>query len=157
VLSLTEVFENTSPGYLIQPITPTQFSDAGIAFYQIPAPDFGTIPLPQIEFAVSWLESKLTAGNSIYVHCKSGRGRSALVLMCYLVKVRNMTAQEAFNFVKSKRKQATVGKESSKWTTLKEFERKYYTPPTVLEEDDFAASFILLECQDEDHGVKGTQ
>jgi protein-tyrosine phosphatase len=125
VLSITEVFENKSAGYLLSPIPPQVFGKEGIAQTQITAQDFGTLSLEKVEQGVEYIHSKLATGESVYVHCKAGRGRSALVIMCYLIKYQGKTADEAFALVKSQRKQAGFSQKDPKWQTLKEFEKMY--------------------------------
>ncbi|KAJ8564257.1 hypothetical protein ON010_g7088 [Phytophthora cinnamomi] len=41
--------------------------------------------------------------NTTYVHCKAGRGRSTVVVVAFLIQYRNMTLEEAFELVKTKR------------------------------------------------------
>uniref|UniRef100_A0A8R7K3P2 Tyrosine specific protein phosphatases domain-containing protein n=1 Tax=Triticum urartu TaxID=4572 RepID=A0A8R7K3P2_TRIUA len=40
-------------------------------------------------------------GNTTYVHCKAGRGRSTTVVLCYLIKYKNMTPEDAWAHTKS--------------------------------------------------------
>eukprot|EP00961_Rhodomonas_salina_P118789 1598866-Rhodomonas_salina.2 len=52
----------------------------------------------------SILTSEWQAGESVYVHCKSGIGRCAMVLVCYFATHHNMSVEEANAYVKSWRK-----------------------------------------------------
>lgn len=36
------------------------------------------------------MDEKKKRNESVYIHCKAGKGRSALVTSCYLVKVRHI-------------------------------------------------------------------
>ncbi|CAI0523660.1 unnamed protein product [Linum tenue] len=40
-------------------------------------------------------------GETTYVHCKAGRGRSTTVVLCYLVQHKHMTPDAAYKYVKS--------------------------------------------------------
>ena len=49
--------------------------------------DFQPPTLPAIQQGLDVLEQARTSGHSVYVHCKAGKGRSAVVTACYLMKV----------------------------------------------------------------------
>jgi atypical dual specificity phosphatase len=125
ILSVVEVFENNSDGYITAPIKPENYGKDAIKQLQLPTPDCQTIYLEQISRGVEFIQWNLKNGRSTYVHCKAGRGRSALIVMCYLIKRQNKTAREAFDLVKKNRPQAGFSEESAEWKTLKSFERFY--------------------------------
>lgn len=125
ILSVVEVFENKTEGILVSPITPNEWAKNGVKQLQLPTPDFESIPLETILRGVEYIHWNLKNGRSTYVHCKAGRARSALIEMCYLIKYQKMTAQEAFDLIKSKRPQAGFKTSSEKWKTLKRFESLY--------------------------------
>lgn len=41
--------------------------------------------IDQLERAVQFISTHVSAGESVYVHCKGGHGRSAAVVLCWLV------------------------------------------------------------------------
>lgn len=125
VLSVVEPFENISKGLLIKPIPPKKLQKEGINQFQLEAEDFETLSQQQIERGVEYLNDALSKGGKVYVHCKAGRSRSALVVMCYLVKYQKMTAQEALAHVRAQRKQAGFKENKSKWNSLIEYEKKW--------------------------------
>ena len=49
--------------------------------------DFQPPSLPCIQQGLDIIEQEKTSGQSVYVHCKAGKGRSAVVAACYLIKV----------------------------------------------------------------------
>ena len=49
-------------------------------------PDFEKVPAQIIQDAVQEVHSKLQTGN-VYLHCKAGYGRSAVVAVCYMMSV----------------------------------------------------------------------
>lgn len=124
VLSVVEVFENTSPGFIASPITPAEWKDNNIKQLQLPTPDFQTISLELIQRGVEFLRWNLINNRSVCIHCKAGRGRSALILMCYLIKYHGFTAEEAFNLVRKNRNQAGFKQNDPKYITLLDFERR---------------------------------
>ncbi len=125
VLSVTEVFENQSKGIVLCPISPKTLLEANISQFQLPARDFGTLSIEEVELGVEYIHAKFLERKSVYVHCKAGRGRSALVVMCYLIKYHNKSAVGAFADVKQKRLQAGFKQTDPKWATLQQYEQKY--------------------------------
>ena len=45
--------------------------------------------------AVDFVQKHAEAGDLVYIHCKAGRARSATVALCWLVKYRNLSVEEA--------------------------------------------------------------
>ena len=72
---------------------------------KLPTIDFtGTPTQTDIDKAVGFILGHRLKNNSVYVHCKAGRTRSATVVACYLVKVSGTTKkkQEFLLFVSKK-------------------------------------------------------
>lgn len=72
-----------------------QYERHGIEQLRIPTTDFTHPRLADVELAVDFVQKHASAGNTVYIHCKAGRARSATVAMCWLMKHRSMTADEA--------------------------------------------------------------
>ena len=72
---------------------------------------------------VEFIHWNIKNGRSVYVHCKSGKSRSFLIVVAYLIKYLDYTAENAMNFVKSNRIQAGFGKNSRKMCVLNKFEQ----------------------------------
>ncbi len=126
VLSTVEMFENnTSSGVTSNPITPTEWIEVGIKQLQLPTPDFKTIPFDLINLGVEYINWNMKNERSVYVHCKAGRGRSALIVMCYLIKYEKMSAVQAFALVKENRKQAGFAVTDPKYQSLLDYEREF--------------------------------
>ena len=123
VLSVTEIFENTSIGNIYSPVTPDEWKTAGIKHYQIPSMDFWNMHIETIQKGVEFIHWNIKNGRSVYVHCKSGKSRSFLIVVAYLIKYLDYTAENAMNFVKSNRIQAGFGKNSRKMCVLNKFEQ----------------------------------
>ena len=49
--------------------------------------DFQPPSVPAIQQGLEVIEEVRGRGNSVYLHCKAGKGRSAVVAACYLIKV----------------------------------------------------------------------
>ncbi|KAI9906035.1 hypothetical protein PsorP6_014080 [Peronosclerospora sorghi] len=58
-----------------------------------------------------------------YVHCKAGRGRSTVIVVAFLIQCRQMTLDEAFELVKTKRPHVSLYAKQRR--ILREFSQKY--------------------------------
>ncbi len=132
VLSVVEVFENRYNGLITATIRPEQWRKAGLKQLQLPTPDFATIPMATIHQGVEFIAWNLQHGRSVYVHCKAGRGRSALMAMCYLIKYHALSAAQAFIAIKSQRKQAGFNQKDAKTITLLQFENLCNSPYRII-------------------------
>jgi protein-tyrosine phosphatase len=56
-----------------------------------------------LDQGADWIVDALQKKGKVYVHCKSGIGRSASMVVAYLVKYRGMPANAAATFVREKR------------------------------------------------------
>ena len=122
VLSVTEIFENNSAGYVYSPVTPNDWRLAKIKHYQIPSSDYCSMHLETLQKGVEFIHWNIKNMRSVYVHCKAGKSRSFLIIIAYFVKYLDYTVENAIEFVKSKRIQAGFGANSKKMSVLKNFE-----------------------------------
>ncbi|KAI8819630.1 protein-tyrosine phosphatase-like protein [Fimicolochytrium jonesii] len=84
----------------------------GISYLRLKTPDFTVPEYDALVTGVKWIE-KIADGSPgsdnrpprVYVHCKAGRGRSAAVVICWLVYRYQLTPLEAQNIMFSKRPQ----------------------------------------------------
>jgi atypical dual specificity phosphatase len=76
---------------LVMSLSKSEWTDMGIDYKQIGIDDyFGAANLEQIFEGVEFINKHTSMNQTIYVHCKAGRTRSALFVACYLMKTRNM-------------------------------------------------------------------
>ena len=63
----------------------------------LPTTDFQPPTLEHIQQGVEYIQTRLqpTPTGKVYVHCKAGRARSATIVLCWMVKYRSMTPEEA--------------------------------------------------------------
>lgn len=74
----------------------------GIDFKQIKVRDYiGVASLDQIKEGVDFILKHKSLNQSVYVHCKAGRYRSALMVACYLCHEKKMKPEEATQFLKN--------------------------------------------------------
>lgn len=121
VLSTVEIYENNTTGYIYSAITPNEWKNNNIKHYQIPSPDYCGMYVETILKGVEYMHWNITNGRSVYVHCKSGKSRSFVIVICYFVKYLGYNINDAMNFIKNKRIHAGFGVGSKKMDVIKEF------------------------------------
>ena len=72
-----------------------QYSKHEIEQLRIPTTDFTHPKLEDVQKAVEFVEKHAAQERTVYIHCKAGRARSATIAMCWLMKYRGMTMQQA--------------------------------------------------------------
>ena len=66
------------------------YADLGISQLHVRTIDFTAPSLDAVERAVAFIENHAERGESVYVHCKAGRARSATIVLCWLMKRHGM-------------------------------------------------------------------
>lgn len=72
-----------------------EYAAHGIEQLHIPTTDFTHPRLEDVQEAVEFVQRHVEADETVYIHCKAGRARSATVALCWLMKYRGMTMHEA--------------------------------------------------------------
>lgn len=84
----------------------------GVDFLQVSIEDFtGVANLDQIEQSISFISKYKNMNQCVYVHCKAGRYRSALIVACYLISHKKMSPSEAIQHLKNLRPNVILEKE----------------------------------------------
>ncbi|KAL3851685.1 hypothetical protein ACJMK2_015412 [Sinanodonta woodiana] len=81
---------------------PQAFMDEKIFFYNYGWPDYGVASLSKILDMVKVMQFSLSEGK-IAVHCHAGRGRTGVIIACYLIFTNRMDWREAIHYVREKR------------------------------------------------------
>lgn len=112
VITLNEPYET---------LVPTSLYEAhGICNLVLPTRDYLFAPsLSDVCQAVDFIHENASRGECTYVHCKAGRGRSTTIVVCYLVKYKQMTPDGAYDYVKSIRPRVLLA--SSQWQAVLDF------------------------------------
>lgn len=104
VLSMVEQFE-LEEGWFNSPVKAQDWEMCGIGVKHIEAVDFAPLTRENIERGVEYIACMLEEGHIVYVHCKAGRGRSAAVVIAYLMEYHQFSYDDAFAFVYNLRPQ----------------------------------------------------
>lgn len=117
VVSMNENFELT---WLRRWVAgPDHWESSNVDFLQLQTQDiFETPSQDKLRIGVDFILSA-KAGDSIYVHCKAGRTRSATLVCCYLMKRHNWTPEQAYDLLALKRPQLALHK--PQWRALRQF------------------------------------
>merc|ERR1712061_336528 len=122
VLSAVQPFEFTVHVLTMgRPITPLDWEQASVRVKQrtFETPDFQPLSIELLHEGADWIYAALKENhnsdgsfqpghrkpNKVYVHCKSGVGRSMSMVVAYLLKYRGFSFEEAFSLLKSRRPQ----------------------------------------------------
>ena len=57
----------------------------------------------EIENCISFIHEKVTNNKNVLVHCSQGRSRSVTIIAAYLMKYKNLSFEQAYNYIKSKK------------------------------------------------------
>ena len=79
------------------------YAAAGIEQVRLPTIDYTSPSLSTVRQGVCCIEKCVSRGDLIYVHCKAGRGRSATIVLCWLIKAKKINPNEAMNFLLERR------------------------------------------------------
>lgn len=71
-----------------------EYQKHGIEQLRIPTTDFTHPRLDDVSRAVEFVQQHVQSGDTVYIHCKAGRARSATVALCWLMKYRGLTMEE---------------------------------------------------------------
>ena len=127
VLSLVEDFE-LEDGWLNRPVKSQDWIDRSLEVKHIPAEDFLPVKAHEIAEGIEYLAQMLDEGHTVYVHCKAGRGRSATIVIAYLMQYQGISLEEAIAFVKEQRPQINLNP-SQRQAILDYFGQSEEPPP----------------------------
>jgi atypical dual specificity phosphatase len=100
----------------------------------LPTPDFSAPSDDDVIAGIRFVEDSLARNEPVYVHCNGGKGRSSVVVIGYLMKVRGLSKEAAYEFVKGKRKIANMKKFGGfmpQWRCLTRYEMHLAASPAA--------------------------
>ena len=95
----------------------------GIEQFRMPTIDFTHPALDDVIRAVEFMDRQIEAGNTVYVHCKAGRARSATVVMCWMIKKFQKPAVEVQKMLNTHRPH--INQHLSSRPVVQEFENRF--------------------------------
>ncbi|XP_078170536.1 phosphatidylglycerophosphate phosphatase PTPMT2-like [Carex rostrata] len=134
VVTLNEPYETLVPSQLYQA--------HGMDHLVLPTRDYLFAPsFGNICRAVDFIYRNAVSGKKTYVHCKAGRGRSTTIVLCYLVKYKNMTPEEAFEHVRLIRPRVLLAR--SQWKAVRDFSKQIQLPSQAV--DSLSDDAVLVQ------------
>jgi len=91
------------------PVAPSHWEAQGVECLHIPTADFDTPTIQQLFMAVIFIYKIIDGKKRVYVHCKAGRGRSVVVVACFLIQKYNITTEESIQMIAKKRPHINLG------------------------------------------------
>ena len=120
VYAILEDYEANSQTFCSAPVLENDWKEAGIAYYRLSCEDMKAMSLKDLMKAIEWIHQQILSGKKVYVHCKAGRGRSAMVVAAYLMRYGAMSLKEAIQSLLAKRSVVTF--RPCQFSRLEEFE-----------------------------------
>jgi len=97
---------------------PSSWIPKSIDYSHVPMQDHEPPSQGSLASTAARIESELSAGRVVLVHCQAGRGRTMCAIGAYLIQSKNMGAQEALDFMRAKRPNAVEERQED---SLREF------------------------------------
>jgi len=94
----------------------------GIRQLHLPIVDYSPPTMEQVVKGVDFIFSFVERDESVLVHCKAGKGRSATMVLCYLIKKQGLTPDKAQALLLQKR--PAVNKDLYRRKVVKDFYEK---------------------------------
>lgn len=107
VVSLVEAFEKQR-GWAWTPVDDEQWLTHGVQVINVEAVDFEPLTQANLADAVTALRDAMQRERRVYVHCKAGRGRSASVVIAYLMLEHGLSFAKAHDHVRLRRPSINV-------------------------------------------------
>jgi len=101
----------------------------GVDFLQLSTTDIFQAPnQAKLERGVEFINKIAPSGNSVYVHCKAGRTRSATLVGCYLMAVHQWTPEQAVKHMRDIRPHILL--HNKQWEALRTYHSNHIKPLT---------------------------
>lgn len=103
--------------------TRPEWKSMGVDFLQLNTPDILHAPSQEkLRQGVDFIKQFEGSGNSVYIHCKAGRTRSATLVGCYLMQKHNWLPKDAVALIQSKRQHILL--RSKQWQALDTYHKE---------------------------------
>ncbi len=109
----------------------------GLAQLHLPTLDYHCPSEAHLLSGIPYIRDRLANGGKVLVHCKAGRGRSAIMILCYLMAARRISAAESLEILRRARPQHARGIE--KLETVRRIEKMVLRGELSAGHNDFPA------------------
>jgi atypical dual specificity phosphatase len=120
VISLVEPFE-MEESFAGSPIEHNEWNNNGVRTFAIPTPDYEPLNINTLINTIKIIDDELQNGKTVYIHCKAGVGRSASVVVGYIMKKYKMNVDDAIEYVKKYRSSISLNPKQKE--TLFEYQK----------------------------------
>ena len=103
-----------------------EYEQFGMSQLRVPTVDFTPPTLESVDQAVNFMAERIEQGETVYVHCKAGRGRSATIVLCWLIQTKGLSPHEAQIYIQTKRPQ--IVKRLYQRQVVQEFAQRHGQP-----------------------------
>lgn len=93
---------------------PEQWVNGSVDYLHLEVVDFGAPEIEDIARAIEFIELQNAKSKPVMVHCAAGKGRTGVILACYLVKNEGMSPQAAIERIRAMRP-GSIQSESQEW------------------------------------------
>ena len=124
VVSALESFELQGKGLPLKPVSTKDWKKLYVNHQHLSIIDFTSSVSPSDVFdVIKKIHKTILAKQTVYIHCKAGKGRSWMILMCYLTTFGNMSFEDAQKLVREKRSRVSPSDQQIQF--VKKFEKQY--------------------------------
>lgn len=96
----------------------------GISQLHLPTLDYHCPKEADLHRGIQFIDKQVSSGGKVLVHCKAGRGRSAIMVLCYLMQRDRCSASVALRVLKQSRPRLARGIE--KHSEVRAIERNVF-------------------------------
>ncbi|WP_415281563.1 dual specificity protein phosphatase 23 [Candidatus Nitrososphaera sp. FF02] len=93
---------------------PWRWVNGSVDYLHLRVADFDAPELDDIARTVEFIESQIASDKPVMVHCAAGKGRTGVILACYLVKNEGFSAQAAIEKIRAMRP-GSIQSEPQEW------------------------------------------
>jgi protein-tyrosine phosphatase len=83
----------------------------------LPVVDGYAPTMDQLNLGTSMINEAVEKGNTVYVHCKNGHGRSPTMVAAYLIRYKGLSVDEAIDLIVQKRPETHI-EEVQRWALV---------------------------------------
>jgi atypical dual specificity phosphatase len=93
---------------------PEKWVNGSVDYLHLEVVDFGAPEIEDIARAIEFIELQNANSKPVMVHCAAGKGRTGVILACYLVKNEGLSPQQAIEKIRAMRP-GSIQSESQEW------------------------------------------